>query len=140
MVEWLMNKKNLKTIIIAIPVLVIVIGLKLLQGDGRFLYMSSDRPATMQARFYRFSDEKERKVGLLPGDELMIRWEEMEKAGTLRLEIFDPEGKLIKRIDNGPAEYRCIATQKGNYRLLVVGEKARGSFSVSWDYIQALDR
>ncbi|WP_020611072.1 hypothetical protein [Sediminispirochaeta bajacaliforniensis] len=135
-----MNKKNLKTIIIAVPILVIAIGLKLLQGDGRLLYMSSDRPAAMQARFYRFSDEKERKVGLSPGDELIIRWEETEKAGSLRLEISDPEGKLIKRIDKGPAEYRCIAAQKGNYRLMAVGEKARGSFSVSWDYIQALDR
>lgn len=135
-----MNKKNLKTIIIAVPILVIAIGLKLLQGDGRLLYMSSDRPAAMQARFFRFSDEKERKVGLSPGDELIIRWEETEKAGSLRLEISDPEGKLIKRIDKGPAEYRCIAAQKGNYRLMVVGEKARGSFSVSWDYIQALDR
>jgi hypothetical protein len=133
----LMNRNILKTFLIAIPIIILSVGLKLVQDDGRLLYVSSEDSASMQATFYRFSDSKERKIGLNPKDRLLIDWEEEEKSGSLILEIYDPAGVLVETLTEPRSGHLLKGGQKGNYKLKVIGEKARGSFSLSWTYLPA---
>lgn len=132
-----MKRNTVRTFIIAVPIILLSIGLKLAQGEGRLLYISSEGPAYMKASFYRFGDTKERKVGMNPGDSLLIDWREEEKSGSLSLEIRDPSGVVIETLASPASGYLLTARGKGNHRLKVIGEKARGSFAVSWEYLPA---
>jgi hypothetical protein len=132
-----MNRNILKTFLIAVPIIILSIGLKLVQGDGRLLYVSSEDSSSMQASFYRFSDSKERKIGLKPEDRLLIDWEEEEKSGSLSQEIYDPTGVLVETLTETSSGYLLKGGQKGNYKLKVAGDRARGSFSLSWTYLPA---
>ncbi len=127
----------MKTFLIAVPIIILSIGIKLIQGDGRLLYVSSEDSSSMQASFYRFSDSKERKIGLKPEDRLLIDWEEEEKSGSLYLEIHDPSGVLVETLVEPVSGHLLKGGQKGNYKLKVIGDKARGSFSLSWTYLPA---
>ncbi len=126
----------IRTILIAIPIIAMALFFKIASGGGKLLYFSKEAPSFMRATFFRFDDTKSRKVGLKPGDQLILSWEEVEEQGSLRLEIRDPDKVVLETLNDSVEDYAFTADRKGNYQLFIVGERARGSFSLRWDYIE----
>lgn len=127
----------IRTILIAVPIIAASLFFKLASGEGKLLYFAKEDPSSIKASFLRFTDTKSRKIGLKPGDRLIIQWDEEEKRGSLHLEIRDPEGFTLKTLTHSEDDYQFIADTKGNYQLYIVGEGAQGSFDLRWDYHKA---
>ncbi len=131
------KKPDIKRLfLIGIPMLLAAIFLKTLDDEARILWFENNTPTHTDARFFRFSGEKERKVKVEAGMKLQVEWEAEVKNGELRADIMN-DGERTAALRGAADRWRTRAEDTRSYRLVVRGEEARGSFTISWTTSEA---
>jgi len=126
------KKADIKRILlIGIPMLVLAIGVKMLDEEGRILWFERNGTEFTRARFYLFSGEKDRAFRVKPSEDVVIEWiPELEK-GSLQLSVKRPSDAprvFTEKRDT----YEFTVKERGQVKLKVTGEDARGKFEVRW--------
>jgi hypothetical protein len=129
-----MNKKaDLKRIFLyGVPLLLLAVGVKMLDDEARILWFEQNGTDHSTARFYYFSGEKERAFDVEAGERIIIFWEPRLRQGSLRLELFPPDGEAPLSFHT-PQQIEFVSPEKGRLRLKVTGVEARGNFSLRWE-------
>lgn len=128
------KKADIKRILlIGIPMLLLAIGMKMLDDEARILWFERNGTNYTRAQFYLFSGEKERAFSVKEDEEVCIEWEPELKKGRLLLSVDTlAESIVAERADT----FTFSAPEKGQIKLHVKGEEARGSFEVRWSIEQ----
>ncbi len=100
-------------------------------------YISTGVGNTLTASYYYFDGMESRRIEGEPGEIITIAYSSEVKKGNLEMKIKSPTGEIYPlSTGDGYEEMLEIPVDKtGTYRLIVMGERTRGSFSVSWSAI-----
>ena len=100
-------------------------------------YVSSGVGNTFTASYYYFDGIESRNIKGEPGEIITIAYNSEIKKGNLEIKIESPTGEVyLLPTDLKSEEKMEIPVNKtGTYRLIVMGERTRGSFSVAWSAI-----
>ncbi|HDQ13325.1 MAG TPA: hypothetical protein ENN41_00725 [Sediminispirochaeta sp.] len=125
------GKADLKRLfLIGIPLLILAIGMKLLDDEGRLLWFEENGVDYSSASFFYFSGEKQRSFRIEPGEEARLIWSWELEEGDLELRVELP-GDGERRIFQQPGELLLVSPEGGQLDLVVRGAAARrGSFEV----------
>jgi len=126
------KKADIKRILlIGIPMLLLAIGVKLLDDEGRILWFERNGTEYTRARFYLFSGEKDRAFRVEPGNDIVIEWVPELEKGNLQLSVKRPSDSPPMFTEKKDT-FEFTAEEKGQVKLKVTGEDARGKFEVRW--------
>ncbi len=117
--------------------LLLAIGMKMLDNEARLLWFERNGTNYTRARFYLFSGEKDRAFSVKENDDVLIEWDPHLKKGRLVLIVEAPGGVPGSSSDgklraDAPENFSFSAQDKGQVKLHVKGDEARGSFEVRW--------
>lgn len=100
-------------------------------------YVSTGVGNTFTASYYYFDGIESRRIEGEPGEVITIAYNSEVKKGNLEMKIQSPTGELyLLPTDINSEELMEIQVDKsGTYRLIILGERTRGSFSVAWSAI-----
>lgn len=127
------KKTDFKRILLyGIPLLLLAVGVKMLDNEARILWFERNGTESTYARFYLFSGEKERAFDVGEGDHIRVTWEYQLKQGSLILELHPP-GEVPSRTFVKPQLIDFVSPVDGRVKLKVIGQRARGNFSLSWE-------
>ncbi len=100
-------------------------------------YVSTGVGNTFNASYFYFDGIESRSIEGGPGDVITIAYNSEVKKGSLEMKIQSPMGEVYcLPTDLTSEEMLEIKVDKsGTYRLIIMGERTRGSFSVAWSAI-----
>ena len=79
-------------------------------------------------------ETKEKSIKLSSGDTIKFDYELEEKKGELSATFEDSSGKVIHLFEaNTNGEIDIIIEKDGTYELVIIGDKARGSYKFEWE-------
>jgi hypothetical protein len=121
-----------RLLLIGIPMLLAAIFLSTLDDEARILWFEDNTPTRTSARFFLFSGEKERMVRVKEERELRVEWESELKRGELYADIIE-DGEPVASLRGARDRWSVDTEQNRSYRFIIRGERARGSFAISWE-------
>lgn len=126
-----------RTLLFGIPLLLLAVGAKILDNEGRFLWFERNGTDYSRASFYLFTGEKHRSFDVDRGERVYLTWKAESEEGSLELVVQLPDDESVLRYsDSQEIEYHF--DKKGRVRLTVIGNEARkGKFEVSWEVSSA---
>lgn len=97
-------------------------------------YVTSNIGNTITASYYYFDGTESKEIKGEPGEIIAVAYNSEVKKGNLTMEIQSPTGDVyVLPTDQTTEELLEIPVDKtGTYRLIINGERTRGSFSVAW--------
>lgn len=100
-------------------------------------YISSGVGNTFTASYYYFDGMESRNIKGEPGEIITISYNSEVKKGNLEMKIESPTGEVypLPTDLNSEEMMEIKVDQTGTYRLIIMGEGTRGSFSVAWSAI-----
>jgi hypothetical protein len=106
--------------------------------DVRVGFVGTSIPGHMVASYQYLDDTIDSQVTAETGEMLVMTHELQVEQGTLSLEVQNPQGATIKRIERkAPGEANGQTNidipQDGTYRLLVQGKETRGAYDIRWN-------
>jgi hypothetical protein len=93
-------------------------------------------PGHMAASYQYLDDTIDSHITVDEGETLVLEYELRSEEGELLLDIQDPQGEQLMRLEGneaGRAEIEAPFT--GTYRLVVHGEETRGEYDIRWDVV-----
>jgi hypothetical protein len=120
-----------RLLLIGIPMLIAAVALSTLDSEARLLWFEDNTPTETTARFFRFSGEKVRRVDVGAEERLELKWEDRSKSGELWVEVRSG-GRRRTRLEGESASWSVRPEERAAYRLIIHGDAARGSFTLSW--------
>jgi hypothetical protein len=93
-------------------------------------------PGHMAASYQYLDDTIDSHITVDEGETLVLEYELRSEEGELLLDIQDPQGEQLMRLEGneaGRAEIEAPFT--GTYRLVVYGEETRGEYDIRWDVV-----
>jgi methionine-rich copper-binding protein CopC len=108
--------------------------------DVRVGFVGTSIPGHMVASYQYLDDTIDSQVTAETGEMLVMTHELQVEQGTLSLEVQNPQGATIKRIERkAPGEANGQTNidipQDGTYRLLVQGKETRGAYDIRWNVV-----
>ncbi|WP_277468715.1 MULTISPECIES: hypothetical protein [unclassified Paenibacillus] len=123
-----MNKKWVVT-----GMLVLVIAMLLSACDKKIMYVGSDFGSKVKASYRLFTGTDEKKVKLKSGDTLVVDYRSKVEKGELTIELYDPDGQLVKELGTGESGSEEIEADKdGKYKFEITGKGAKGSYEIKY--------
>lgn len=109
-------------------------------ADVRVGFVGTSMPGHMIASYQYLDDTIDSQVTAQMGEMLVMTHELQVEQGTLSLEVQNPQGATIKRIERkAPGEANGQTNidipQDGTYRLLVQGDETRGAYDIRWNVV-----
>jgi hypothetical protein len=100
-------------------------------------YISSGIGNTFTASYYYFDGMESRKIDGEPGEIITVAYDSEVKRGNLQMKIQSPTGEVYHLSTDAESEklMEIPVDKTGTYRLIITGERTRGSFSVAWSSI-----
>lgn len=122
-------------IIIGLLILMLAVGCS--SANLKVGYVSTGIGNAFTASYYYFDGVETRSIDGEPGETIIVAYNSEVKRGNLEMKIKAPTGEIYSLTSDGDSEesIEIPVNKTGTYRLMVVGEKTRGSFSVSWSAI-----
>jgi hypothetical protein len=91
-------------------------------------------PGHMAASYQYLDDTVDSHITVEEGSTIVLEYELRSEEGSLLLDILDPQGEQLMRLEGNEAGRAEIeAPFDGTYRLVVHGEETRGEYDVRWD-------
>jgi hypothetical protein len=91
-------------------------------------------PGHMEARYQYLDDTIESQITVDEGDTIVLEYELHTAEGQLVLEIFNPNGERLMRMEgNEEGRAEIEAPFSGTYQMVVQGDETRGSYNLSWN-------
>jgi hypothetical protein len=91
-------------------------------------------PGHMAASYQYLDDTIDSHITVDEGETIVLEYELRSEEGELLLDIQDPQGEQLMRLEGneaGRAEIEAPFT--GTYRLVVHGEETRGEYDIRWN-------
>jgi hypothetical protein len=133
----------MKTKIFRKPLLVASIAVTMLiagSGCDQFKinrnYVVTSLPGLIRASFQTFDLEESQPVGMQAGQTIDIQYKAELTKGHVIFQLLDPDGEVVweKSVGEDISEQVTLNAEKtGRYRVNVVGEKAGGSYEITWE-------
>jgi hypothetical protein len=102
-------------------------------GSIEIMSFGSNSSSRMKASFLYFDGAKQKEINLKAGEEVTINLLSKITEGKLVIEIVDDDGNVVKQYENTIDQKEKIkSSQAEKYRILVKGEKAKGSYEITW--------
>jgi hypothetical protein len=89
-----------------------------------------------EASYQLFDGEERERIQLDAGDTFSLSYEVGVDDGALTIQFVDPDGNAIWEetfLEDEENVFDFTAKASGRYSLVVAGDKAEGSFDLSWD-------
>jgi hypothetical protein len=89
-----------------------------------------------EASYQLFDGEERERIQLDAGDSFSLSYEVDVDDGALTIQFVDPDGDAIWEetfMEDEEDVFDFTAKASGRYSLIVTGDKAEGSFDLSWD-------
>lgn len=130
-----------KKIIIIIGVIVILVTILItvflsMSKSLKVGFVTNTIKNGMSASFARFDGEETKKINLDQGDQLVISYELKTESGTLKIQIVDAENETVFSETGASGEFELLAEETQDYEIQVLGEKAKGSYLITWDKVE----
>jgi hypothetical protein len=124
--------------------LVLLLGLLVLGGAVLFVrdamnfqrlgFAGVNVPGHMSASYQYLDDTLDSQIMVEEGETIVLEYELHSEEGELLLDILDPQGAQLMRLEGNEAGRAEIeAPFDGTYRLVVRGEETRGEYDIRWD-------
>ena len=130
-----MIKKSKGIMALGVLLLLLLVGCS--TSNLKIGYISSGVGNTLTASYYYFDGIESRKIEGEPGEIITIAYNSEVKKGNLEMKIESPTGEVypLPTEHNSEEIVEIFVDKTGTFRLIVMGERTRGSFSVSWSAI-----
>ncbi|NBG89536.1 hypothetical protein [Isachenkonia alkalipeptolytica] len=130
-----MIKKSKGIMALGVLLLLLLVGCS--TSNLKIGYISSGVGNTLTASYYYFDGIESRKIEGEPGEIITIAYNSEVKKGNLEMKIESPTGEVypLPTEHNSEEIVEIPVDKTGTFRLIVMGERTRGSFSVSWSAI-----
>jgi len=89
-----------------------------------------------EASYQLFDGEERERIQLDAGDTFSLSYEVDVDDGALTIQFVDPDGNAFWEetfLEDEENVFDFTAKASGRYSLVVAGDKAEGSFDLSWD-------
>jgi hypothetical protein len=133
-----MKTKNFRTslLIILTSVTAILLVTACGQIEANRNYVVTSLPGLIRASFQTFDLEESQPVGMQAGQTIDIQYKAELTKGQVIFQLLDPDGEVVweKSVGEDISEQVTLNAEKtGRYRVNVVGEKAGGSYEITWE-------
>lgn len=98
-------------------------------------WIGSAQGDQMQYRYNTFSGTERAVVQMEAGQQLVVTYDITVDKGALALRILGPQDNVLweeRYQENGEGEISIAPTENGRHEIIVEGQIAGGSFTVSW--------
>lgn len=96
--------------------------------------VSSDSSNSMKMSYKYFQGARTREISLKKGEVLTINYKSSVTKGSMTLKVLDASGNTIKLLDsNSSGKETITAEENQKIRIRAFGDKASGSYEVSWN-------
>ena len=132
-----MGKKKIRKGIVALIVLFLLFLGGCNASNLKVGYVSTGVGNTLTASYYYFDGVESRSIKGEPGEVITVAFNSEVKKGNLEMKIQSPTGEvyLLPTNQNSEETLEIHVDKTGIYRLVIMGERTRGSFSVAWSAI-----
>ncbi|AIQ48477.1 hypothetical protein R70723_23090 [Paenibacillus sp. FSL R7-0273] len=117
-----------------VPVmLMLVLAMLLTACDKKLMFVGSESGSKVKASYKLFSGTDDKKVKLKSGETLAVDYKSKVEKGELTIELYDPDGELVKDFNTGEAgSERIEADKDGAYKFIITGKSAKGSYEIKF--------
>ena len=98
-------------------------------------WVSKNIANRFSASYYLFEGKQVDRIRLKPAESLTLDYDIEVEKGSLSLQIINPQGEIIwtvKFLEDAESQLVFIAETGGLYKVIVLGENAKGSFKLDW--------
>lgn len=125
----------MKKLILFLTLIVLIILAACSSSNVKIGFVGTDQDGLIDYQFVSFSGHEKQAIVLEEGDNLVINYEIDIEKGSLEITLLDIDKNPIKTIFTDECisdriEFNC--EESGRYILDVKGNKAKGSFKITW--------
>lgn len=101
--------------------------------EKKVMYMWSNFGDQIKASYHHFHGTETKNITLEEGEILYLEYSSKVQEGSLTITLLDPDGKEVAQLEtNTTGTMQVEAASTGSYRLVIKGNKTKGSFDVTW--------
>lgn len=125
-------ERKLKTLTLCTIIVVILTVLTACQE--RAMWVGNSYPGNMEARYKYFNATEAVTFNLKEGDTVAFTYDSKVDKGSLSIKIVDPDNKTVMELQSNQKGTEELKAEKGgNYKVIIKGSKASGSYDVKWE-------
>lgn len=97
------------------------------------MWSGNQYPGKFNASFSYFNGNKYSSISVKEGQTLTLNYKSDIEEGEFKIKLYDSDKELEAEIEKNTEDIKEFKIEKGGkYKLEIVGEKAKGSFDISW--------
>lgn len=125
-----MRKRNVLLAVVSVIIMALFSGCS---SYSARMWSGNEYPGKFNASFKYFNGNKYYNMGVKESETLTVSYKSSIEEGDFKIKLYDTEKKLITELEkNSEGSKEFKVEKKGKYRIEIVGEKAKGSFDISW--------